>query len=334
VSRKARKKRIAENAEMSGANFYARQAEDSKIIPSTSTESRAPMVNGAPGADTLPPFTTYAARRSQENTMNGPSPIDPVSATSPMDGARYYGGQPSRSNSRPRQEDFGAPLGAARSYEGRPPVPSIPPTSNRGGYGPSRAGYPPRGAMSSRGSFGSRGLPPSPFRGRGEYAPRGRGGYGPTPPGVPTDIMIPAGMNRRPPPGYGPQSTTAMDGGYGPPPGANSSFPRPGEPGFEPPSPSNYGSEVPAGYGGLAYGSRAQSPAARRQSPYGSRAQSPSGGLPPQGMPPAMPPMPDSSRTSHVSTRCMVDCEYTGCDPIVITHHNSTAVDTMHRALH
>ena len=293
VSRKARKKRIAENAEMSGANFYARQADESKMMPLSSTESKGPMVNGAPGADSLPTFASYTARRSEERPMNGPSPVEPVSAMSPIDSGRFYGGQRSRSNSRPRQEDFGAPLGAARSYEDRPPIPALPPTPNRGGYGPPRGGYPPRGAMSSssRGSFNSRGAP-SPYRGRGGFAPRGRGGYGPSGPPLPANVMIPAGMNRKPPPGYGPHSPGGMDEAYGAPPGFSGNVPRPGEPGFEPVSPSNYGSDAPAGYGGLAYGSRAQSPAARRQSPYGSRAQSPSGALPPQHMPPAMPPMP------------------------------------------
>lgn len=286
------------------------------------------MVNGAPGADDLPPFPSYASRRSQERPINGPSPVGPVSATSPIEGGRYYNGQRSRSNSRPRQEDFGAPLGVVRSYEERPPVPGLPPAPNRGGYGPPRGGYPPRGAMSSRGSFGSRGPPPSPFRGRGGYAPRGRGGYDPTPPGGPPDVMIPAGMNRRPPPGYGPQNPAGMDGGYGPPQGSNRNFSRPDEPGFEPPSPSIYGSEAPVGHGGLAYGSRAQSPAARRQSPYGSRAQSPvarrqspygsraqspSGGLPPQAMPPAMPPMPDQyAPTMHQRSTIGMDSDVAG----------------------
>lgn len=55
VSRKARKKRIAENAEMSGENFYNRQAQETKIPgQSFAMEPTVPMVNGAPGADRLP----------------------------------------------------------------------------------------------------------------------------------------------------------------------------------------------------------------------------------------------------------------------------------------
>ena len=130
----------------------------------------------------------------------------------------------------------------------------MPPTPSRGAYGPprGRGGYPPRG--------------------RGYGPPRGRGGY---PPGV----VIPAGMNSRPPPGYGPQSPE----GYGPPRSADLRY--------EPTSPSNYGHDVQSPVG-PAYGSRAQSPSQRRQSPYGSRTQSPIGGRPSQDMPPPMPPMP------------------------------------------
>ena len=325
VSRKARKKRIAENAEMSGANFYARQAEESQMMPGGSTESKSPMVNGGPGTDVLPAFASYNARRSEERTMNGPSSIDPVSATSPIDNNRFYGGQRSRSNSRPRPEDYGAPLGAARSYEERPPIPA----PSRGGYGTprGRGGYPPRGGMPSRGSFEGRGYPPSAYGpGRGGYPNRGRGGHpgGPTPPGVPPPgVMIPAGAGRRPPPGYGPQSPDGAPGAYGPPQSAG--YARPGEPGFEPPSPSNYGSDANVPYGSThgsrvqsperrrqsPYGSRVQSPAGR-QSPYGSRAQSPAGARLPQDMPPPMPPMPDQSHFAPTNRAV------TGMDPDVM----------------
>src|SRR6202000_331819 len=62
VSRKARKKRIAENAEMSGENFYNRQGQESKNGAQTfSVEPTMPVVNGAPGADRLPTFATFNA---------------------------------------------------------------------------------------------------------------------------------------------------------------------------------------------------------------------------------------------------------------------------------
>lgn len=296
VSRKARKKRIAENAEMSGANFYARQAEDSRMAAELTPDSKTPIVNGAPGADHLPGFATYN-RRSEDRPHNEPIPLDPMSATSPTDGGRFYSGTRSRSSSRPRSE-FATPMGPPQPYEDRPPMPTGP---MRGAYGPprGRGTYPPRGALSSRGSYGSRGPPPSPY-GRGGYPPRGRGGYpqGPTPPpGVMGGAMGPAGMNRRPPPGYGPQDPEVMQGEYGPPDGARTpggSQYRPEGPNYEPTSPSDYGDGGNAPY--IAYGARAQSPARSRHSPYGSRAQSPAGGRIPQDVPPPMPNMPDQSQ--------------------------------------
>ena len=90
VSRKARKRRIEENAEMSGENFYNRQAGEAKLPlppPLTAAETKTPMVNGAPGGDNLPNLTTYAReRRSEENR--------PMPAMAPMPTPAM----PSRSN--------------------------------------------------------------------------------------------------------------------------------------------------------------------------------------------------------------------------------------------
>lgn len=238
------------------------------MVPSSSHESKMAMVNGAPGADVLPTFASYESRKSQERGPTIPPIPEPLSTRSPIEDGRFYSAPRSRSNSRPRPEDFSAPLGAERMEE-RPPMPST-----RGSYGASRGrgGFPPRGNM-SRGP--SRGPPPGAYPpGRGGYPSRGRGM---PPPGV----VIPAGMNRRPPPGYGPQSPNSMDRPYVPPPQQ--------EP-YEPTSPSNYGPDPGLPYG-PAYGARAQSPAASRRSPYGSRAQSPSGARPPQQNIPPVPPM-------------------------------------------
>ncbi|KAI4282388.1 MAG: hypothetical protein L6R35_005427, partial [Caloplaca aegaea] len=67
VGRKARKKRIAENAEMNGENFYARQntaavasaGARAETPPPLKPQPPPPMVNGGPGADKLPSFTSY-----------------------------------------------------------------------------------------------------------------------------------------------------------------------------------------------------------------------------------------------------------------------------------
>ena len=277
VSRKARKKRIAENAEMSGENFYARQAEESRMVmPPGSTESKMPMVNGAPGADNLPTFNTYSnvysTRRSEERPIGGVTPIESMPATSPVEGGRYYSGQRSRSNSRPRHDEFGAPLGARSTIEDRPPMPMPMPMpmapSNRGGYGP------PRG----RGNLA--------YRGRPYGAPRGRGGYpgGPHPgPPMPPNTMLNNSMNYRPPPppGYLQRGPEGYDSA--PPMDQNTS----------PTSPSIYSTDPRTAMTPVpAYGARAQSPAQGRQSPYGSRAQSPASSRAPTAMAPAMPPMP------------------------------------------
>lgn len=280
---------------MSGANFYARQAEDSRMTSNMTPDSKTPMVNGAPGSDNLPGFASYS-RRSEDRSTNQPVPLEPMSATSPIDGAgRYYSGARSRSSSRPRQDPT-SPVGPPEPYEDRPPMPQGP---MRGAYGPprGRGGYPPRGAMSSRGSVGSRGPPPSPY-GRGGYPIRGRGGYPPGPPplGVAMGSTGPAGMGRRPPPGYGPQDADGMQARYGPPDGARTPGGTPYRPesmNYDPDSPTIYGPGENIPYG--AYGARAQSPARARQSPYGSRAQSPAGGRIPEGVPPPMPSMPHHS---------------------------------------
>lgn len=216
VSRKARKKRIAENAEMSGENFYNRQAQESKIPgQSFAMEPTVPIVNGAPGADRLPNFATFdSSKKLDEDRQPLRSQAlsnDPTLVPS-RDGAsdRFYG-PPSRSGSRPgsrppydgQRNQFGnptpppVPVGAGVPIQGRrsgdertPPSPyrenSVPPPGGRG-YGPrGRGNYPARGGYSTRGSYGSRGPPPPqnyPGRGgfsadmRGGYGNRGRGGY-------------------------------------------------------------------------------------------------------------------------------------------------------------
>lgn len=65
VSRKARKRRIAANAEMSGENYYNNQSmARAESPPPLTTDLTAPMVNGAPGSDKLPAFATFDAGTS------------------------------------------------------------------------------------------------------------------------------------------------------------------------------------------------------------------------------------------------------------------------------
>src|SRR5947209_18688528 len=66
VTRKARKKRIAENAEMNGENYYSRQNTEPKYTEASLPNAvpGAPTVNGALGADKLPRFATFETPRS------------------------------------------------------------------------------------------------------------------------------------------------------------------------------------------------------------------------------------------------------------------------------
>ena len=210
VSRKARKKRIAENAEMSGENFYGRQSQEAKmvspILPPLTTQLKPPMVNGAPGSDNLPNFATYeASRRSDDERrpLNQRTPSSSRGNTMPRtDASDPYGVPPVRSKSQQpatgARDEYGNPLPPSNAFGpmpgpiGRQPsegrrnqsLPPAPGQYNRdnafspqrgGGYGPprGRGGYPPRG-----GSYGPRGGytgpqgPPGSSQGYG-----GRGGY-------------------------------------------------------------------------------------------------------------------------------------------------------------
>ncbi|KAL9108707.1 MAG: hypothetical protein Q9227_006503 [Pyrenula ochraceoflavens] len=234
VSRKARKRRIAENAEMSGENYYTRQNTLPKLdmSPPLSPDGK-PMVNGAPGSDNLPSFATYDSnRRTSEDRVplnqRSPStrPPGPVTQES-RDGSERYG-PPGYTTQRSPKDEFGNPLPPGAS-DNQPPLrrdpsdprmrdqymnqgmrPLVPPPPRgafrgfgprgRGGYGPprGRGGYPPAGPYGpGPGGFDPRG-PPQGYPPRGGFGPRGRGGYGP-----------PRGRGGYPPPGpYGPGPAT------------------------------------------------------------------------------------------------------------------------------
>ena len=193
VSRKARKRRIAENAEMNGENFYNRQA-TGPIPPTVASNT---LVNGAPGADKLPAFATFeetkkdGERTSDERiplTTRTPSENSPNNVPGVGMNDRY-GGQPRMGGSPPRDQ-YGNPMPMMPpgAYGTRSRDPSAAPSINRQ-YSDN--------SMNSRG----RGMPPGGYRGRGGYPPNGRGGYGP-----------PRGGYGPPRGGYG-----SSRGGYGPP---------------------------------------------------------------------------------------------------------------------
>jgi hypothetical protein len=234
VSRKARKRRIAENAEMNGENFYNRQAATGGPLPLTTTASNT-LANGGPGVDKLPTFATFEmAKKEEERTSDERVPLTTRSPSETSPNAVPGMGMNDR---------FGGPGGSPPRDQYGNPMPRPPP----GSYGmrsrdpsaePSLNRQYSENSMKSRG----RGMPPGGYRGRGGYPPRGgygppRGGYGPPrggygPPrggyggsyrGGMSDAMMAGGMaggammrggRAGPPPGYGAQRGPSP-GGYG-----------------------------------------------------------------------------------------------------------------------
>lgn len=196
VSRKARKRRIAENAEMNGENFYNRQGADPTAPAVNNT-----LNNGAPGVDKLPTFATFEMAKKEERTSDERIPLTTrtPSETSPSNvpvapGINdRYGGPPPRMGTGPPRDQYGNPIMPPPGAYGGPRSrdPSADPSLNRQ-YSDN--------SMNSRG----RGMPPGGYRGRGGYPPNGRGNYGPPPRGYFNGSRG----------GYGPPR-----GGYGGPPG-------------------------------------------------------------------------------------------------------------------
>jgi hypothetical protein len=182
VSRKARKRRIEQNAEMNGENFYNRQA---TTAPPVTTVTSNPVVSGGTGVDKLPSFATFEMQKSaadQASDERIPLTTRTPSDASPNNRAARYG------NQSPPRDQYGNPI--AMPPQGPPGMRSRDPASD-----PSLNRQYSDPAMGGRG----RGMP---YRGRGGYPP-GRGGYGPPPNG--------RGGYRG---GYGPPGGR---GGYGPP---------------------------------------------------------------------------------------------------------------------
>ncbi|KAK2075156.1 hypothetical protein P8C59_009305 [Phyllachora maydis] len=81
VSRKARKRRIAENAEMSGQNYYSRQAQTTATVAlGGATQPAAPSISGANGADMMPGFGSVEKDKSRSSDER-----IPLTAQTPSD---------------------------------------------------------------------------------------------------------------------------------------------------------------------------------------------------------------------------------------------------------
>ncbi|KAL9025484.1 MAG: hypothetical protein Q9196_005700 [Gyalolechia fulgens] len=214
VSRKARKKRIAENAEMNGENFYTRQNSTplapvgarAETPPPLSSQG-PPMVNGSPGADKLPNFATY-----EKTSRDFDDDRVPLNTRTPSNRTLPSNGTPSRSI----DEGFD-------SY------------GSQGRGGPMRGGP---GGM--RGGPGGPGRPGGPRDEYGNPLPPSNA-FGPMPGPMRSDPSAP-GMRQQ-------HSDDVMNGPHGRGRGGLPvrGYGRGGPPGPERGGPNNYGRGMPTG---------------------------------------------------------------------------------------
>ena len=190
VSRKARKKRIAQNAEMNGENFYNRQNATEADAQPPNSQTIMPTVERISTPDQLPAFTTYDSK-SQATVDDDQMPLNartPSNRTAPSsatrvetseDGSEKYAAM-GRASPGGMRGGYGGSFNAPRDEFG-----NLLPPSNA--FGPSPLGastrepFDPRmthqHSSSTINSQGSRG------RGRGSYPARGFGRGGPYGPG-------------------------------------------------------------------------------------------------------------------------------------------------------
>ena len=221
VSRKARKRDIAENAEMSGENFYNRQNTNAIKLDPGPTAPASSVQDG----DSLPAFATFRSGTQSPDNDERPLTMQSPAPDSGPDTSTYY--NPSES------EPYGppGPLPSERTYGYGPPGDMYGrPIRGRGpGYGPprGRGGHPMRGRGGYPGGPGGpRGPPPHGYGGRGG-PPRGgmmMGRGGRPAPGFPPH-------NGPGPGGYGAYGNRPGPGPRGPPPGMRGPSPTGGVPG-------------------------------------------------------------------------------------------------------
>ncbi|OAA75467.1 Actin cortical patch SUR7/pH-response regulator PalI [Akanthomyces lecanii RCEF 1005] len=179
VGRKARRRQIAENAEMSGENYYNREA-TMKPMGSTFSSVPAPpttMSGANTDADGLPAFASYESSRQKDDQVSDEriplTQVRTADRSPPTNTSDLANVGPSRSASRDRyanQPGQGDPYGPQGQGYG-PNGQGFPPNGRpRGGMPGYRGGGPPRGGRGGYGNYGA------PMRGRGGY---GRGGMGP-----------------------------------------------------------------------------------------------------------------------------------------------------------
>ncbi|RYP23678.1 hypothetical protein DL765_000974 [Monosporascus sp. GIB2] len=268
VSRKARKKRIEENAEMSGENYYNRQAQQEAAAAALAPT--IPSVEGGTNTDKLPSFATYDQKKD-DHSSDERVPLTATSSERQPNNMPLHMGTPDTTYSGPRRsgstpslpsDPYGNPSGQPQDGYAMRRGPSFEHMNARGRGGPP-------GPYRGRGGYGRGGYGPPP-NGRGGYGPPGRGGYGQGPPNVRGGYG--PGPNGRGG-GHGPRggyAAAGMRGGRAPPPG----YPGGGSYDRRPPPPDTYGNYPPAqqtpGPSGTPYGMNAPVPSVS-PSPAGGR---------------------------------------------------------------
>lgn len=206
VSRKARKRRIAENAEMSGENYYNRQnvAEAAVMAPPpVPVEPKEPFTSTSLTSDLVPTFATFQTERRESDDdrtpLNSRTPMSDIPAPPDHRGTPYHSQQDEMGNIPPQGP---IPYGAGQMAR-NPSDPRIRPQYSDGSMGSRRGGAPPGFNGRGRGGYSPRGGRGGPYMGppRGP-SPGARGGYmGPMPGrGGRGGTMPPRG----PPNGYAP----------------------------------------------------------------------------------------------------------------------------------
>ncbi|KAI9740079.1 MAG: hypothetical protein M1818_004830 [Claussenomyces sp. TS43310] len=231
VGRKARQRRIAENAEMNGENFYNRQAAES-ALPAPFPPPALPVMTGANAGDKAPSYATYEETKAPERVSDERIPLTASTPHNTSPEAAFGDQQ----EGIPLQDRYGGPPQMGQGDLGGPP--------KRDEYGNALPPQPPFGSRSrdhsqdsqyrnhaGPGNYRGRGGPNGMYRGRGgpnrggPGYPGGRGGYGPpnSRGGYSQSPQRgPPGVNGRP---NGPMSADApMRGGRGGPPAYNNAY--------------------------------------------------------------------------------------------------------------
>ncbi|KAJ5124138.1 Actin cortical patch SUR7/pH-response regulator PalI [Penicillium bovifimosum] len=231
VSRKARKRRIAENAEMSGENYYNRQNAAAAAINAPApapAEPKEAFMSSSLTSDSGPTFATFHTERRDSDDdrtpLNSRTPMNDIPAPQDRRGTPY----------RSQQDEFGnvppqgpGPYGAG-AMSRNPSDPRIRPQYSDGSMGSRRGGAPPgfngrgRGGYPPRGGRGGPYMGPSPGPRGGYMGPMpGRGGHSGMPPrGPPAGYSQGPGGPNRSLDGYGRSVSPPQDEyGYGPAPG-------------------------------------------------------------------------------------------------------------------